>query len=137
MVKKTLIIIGSVVLVCVVLTNGLVSQIVSPLFPAITYDKDPYAVISFLKTIRTNPEFDSQMEVWRDVYGEQLEEKVHEDDKNRLETIRSLEAILKQNPKSTSVLFNLGAFYKEQGDEAKASYYFNQAFQIDPWLKKN
>lgn len=117
-----------------VISNVLISQAVSPFFPAITRYKDVDQTVLFLKNIRASQEFPSQLAYFESLYGPEFHEKVFSEEKQRVATIQNLESVLAKNPKSTDILINLSHLYRANAEIVTADRYLNAAKAIDPWI---
>lgn len=118
-----------------VISNALISQAVSPFFPAITVYQDVDQTVLFLKNIRASSEFPAQLAYFEGIYGPELRDKVFSEEKRRIATIQNLEAVLAKNPKSTDILVNLSQLYKANAQIDVADKYLQQAKAIDPLIK--
>lgn len=117
-----------------VVANAILSQAVSPFFPAITRYKDIDQTVLFLKNIRASQEFPSQLAYFESLYGPEFHEKVFNEENQRVATIQNLEAVLAKNPKSTDILVNLSQLHRANAQEDLAEKYLNEAKRIDPWI---
>lgn len=113
--------------------NVIYSQLVSPLyFNQVVNEKK--TVIDYLKSIRTLPEFGEQLMLYKNLYGEQVEEEVFYDDSIRKQKIKNLELLLEKNLKARDILYSIFLLYSNEGDEKKALEYLDRARSIDPAL---
>ncbi len=117
-----------------VISNAVISQAVSPFFPAITRYKDVDQTVLFLKNIRASQEFPAQLAYFESLYGPEFHEKVFSEENQRVATIQNLESVLAKNPKSTDILINLGHLYRANAEIDTADKYLNAAKAIDPWI---
>lgn len=117
-----------------VISNAVISQAVSPFFPAITRYKDVDQTVLFLKNIRASEKFPEQLVYFESLYGPEFHDKVFSEENQRVATIQNLEAILAKNPKSTDILVNLSQLHRANAEEEIADKYLNEAKAIDPWI---
>lgn len=117
-----------------VVSNIIISQAVSPFFPAITHFQDIDQTALFLKNIRASKEFPTQLAYFESLYGPQFHDKVFSEEKQRVATIQNLEAVLAKNPKSTDILINLSQLHRANAEAELADKYLNEAKAIDPWI---
>lgn len=133
--NNIILIICTVILTIGVIANILISQAVSPFFPAITLYKDIDQTIIFLKNIRSSDQFLMQLAYFENLHGPVIREGVFSEDEGRIATIKNLEAVLVKNPKSTDILVNLSQLYRANAQEDVADRYLQEAKSIDPWIK--
>lgn len=133
--KLLLFAISGIVFFIFVIVNVLISQAVSPFFPAITLYKDVDQTVLFLKNIRSSDQFQTQLGYFETLYGPTLRDRVFSEEKQRVATIQNLEAILAKNPKSTDILMNLSQLHRANAESEIADRYLQQAKAIDPWIK--
>lgn len=122
------------VLSTIVISNVIISQAVSPFFPAITRYKDIDQTVLFLKNIRASEEFPAQLAYFESLYGPDFHDRVFSEEKQRVATIQNLQAVLVKNPKSTDILVNLSQLHRANAEEEIADKYLNEAKAIDPWI---
>ncbi len=133
--KTVLLLISGTIFFIFVVANVLISQAVSPFFPAITVYKDVDQTVLFLKNIRASDQFDTQLSYFESIYGPGLRDRVFSEEKRRIATIQNLEAVLSRNPKSTDILVNLSQLHRANAEEEIANKYLQQALAIDPLIK--
>lgn len=95
-------------------------------------NEDRSATVHFLKAIKKLPEFDRIFVMQKNLYGAALEDEIFSRDRERDALIRELEEVLKENPKSRDLLYNLYLLYNEGGDYGRAKLYYDKARTIDP-----
>lgn len=110
------------------------SQNISPLFLKITDSYYP-SVVEFLKKIKKTPYFSEELTKFKKIYGQRVVDDVFFEDIEKEKKIEKLKALLKLNPDSRDLLYNLYLLYKEKGDETMAKKYLQKAKAIDPWLR--
>lgn len=110
------------------------SQNISPLFLTITDYYYP-TVVEFLKKIKKTPYFSEELTKFKKIYGQRVEDDVFFEDIEQEKKIEKLKSLLKLNPDSRDLLYNLYLLYKEKGDEITAKKYLQKAKAIDPWLR--
>ncbi len=109
------------------------SQYVSPDYVGVVGNQKQ-SVISYLRKIKTWPKFMTELNNYKETYGDILEEEVFKIDRERKEKIGKLEEFLTKNNQARDVLYGLYILYKEEGDNSKATEYLNRAKEIDPTL---
>jgi len=119
-----------------VVLNIVFSQNISPLYFQIINRQLP-ATISFLKDIRSLPQFQAELTKFSKQYNKPLKKAVFaKENEIRWKTIY-LKKLLKQNPNARDVLYKLSLLYQQEGNKYQANKYFNQAKQIDPLIGSN
>jgi tetratricopeptide (TPR) repeat protein len=113
------------------LLNTFFSQTISPLYTQLVAENKQSAVI-YLQKIRKLPVFDRELEKYKSIYGEGIEEEVFRPELEKNAKIRNLTLALEKNSKSRDILYTLYLFYREKGDEKNAQIYLQQAKEIDP-----
>lgn len=117
------------------LFNLISSQLISPLyFQLLKEDKN--VAVALLRKIKKLPAFTSFLEINKKIYGNSFEQEVLTPDIKRNNLIDEYELLLLKNPKSRDLLYNLYLLYQEDGNEIKASEYFQKAKEIDPAIGK-
>lgn len=115
--------------------NILFSQNFPYLITKIITDQNKNEVILFLKKIKDTPDFITQLNYYKKIYGSEIESEVYLEDKKRDEEIEKLEKALKLNPKARDVLVKLALLYLQKKEKKKAKEYYFKAKEIDPWIK--
>ncbi len=124
---------GYCLLFVFVISNLILSQIVSPLYFQLVRPERKTAV-EFLKRVKPLPLFDEKLAVYEISYGPGLEEEVFADDKQRDHLINRLEQVLSSNPSQRDVLYSLYLLYSDKGDLNTSNAYFQLAKELDPSL---
>lgn len=109
------------------------SQNISPLYQEII-NNEKEAVISYLKKIKKQPFFKSELKKFTQIFDQSIAKEVFFEDEQRKIKIQKLKEALKKNPKSRDILTNLAILYQEDGNDKLAQEYFNKAKEIDPNL---
>jgi len=109
------------------------SQNISPLYQAII-NNEKEAVISYLKKIKKQPFFKSELKKFTQIFNQSIAKEVFFEDEQRKIKIKKLKEALKKNPKSRDILTNLAILYQEDGNDKLAQEYFNKAKEVDPNL---
>jgi tetratricopeptide (TPR) repeat protein len=109
------------------------SQNISPLYQEIV-NNEKDAVISYLKKIKKQPFFKSELKKFTQIFNQSIAKEVFFEDEQRKIKIQKLKEALKKNPKSRDILTNLAILYHEDGNDKLAQEYFNKAKEIDPSL---
>jgi tetratricopeptide (TPR) repeat protein len=115
------------------LINIYFSQNISPLYQEIV-NNEKEAVISYLKKIKKQPFFKSELKKFTQIFNQSIAKEVFFEDEKRKIKIQKLKEALKKNPKSRDILTNLAILYNEDGNDKLAQEYFNKAKEIDPNL---
>ena len=110
------------------------SQNISPLFLKVI-NSNYQATVLFLKKIKKTPYFFQQLTKFKKIYGEKIASDVFFDDIQREKKIKKFKDLLKLNPDSRDLLYNLYLLYKQAGNEKLAQEYLKKARKIDPWIK--
>jgi tetratricopeptide (TPR) repeat protein len=109
------------------------SQKVSPLYEKLI-NNEKQAVISYLKKIKKQPFFKSELKKFTQIFNQPIVKEVFFEDEQRKIKIQKLKEALKKNPKSRDILTNLAILYYEDGNDKLAQEYFNKAKEVDPNL---
>jgi len=109
------------------------SQNISSLYQEII-NNEKEAVISYLKKIKKQPFFKSELKKFTQIFDQSIAKEVFFEDEQRKIKIQKLKEDLKKNPKSRDILTNLAILYHEDGNDKLAQEYFNKAKEIDPNL---
>jgi hypothetical protein len=110
-----------------------VSQLISPLYFQQVLD-EKNAIVAYLISTRTLPSFQGNLNLYKSMYGQEIEDKVFYDERSRDEKIKKLEVLLEKNPYSRDTLYNLYLLHTQAGNELVALQYLNRAKQVDPSL---
>jgi len=133
-IRKPVIVAGSILLLALLVTNIVISQTVFPLyFSVLNENKD--AVIMYLKKIMPLPFFQSELNKYKSIYGDIFEKEVFAEKYQRQQQIVTLETLLQKNPQTRDVLFALYQLYLTEGQTNRAKEYLKKAQQIDPMIK--
>jgi len=116
--------------------NVFSSQKVSPLYFQMINHKLP-ATISFLKDIRTLPQFKTELAKLSKQYNQPLKKAVFAQENERKQKTIYLKKLLKQNPKARDILYKLSLLYQQEGNKHQANKYFKEAKQVDPMIGLN
>ena len=109
------------------------SQNISSLYQEII-NNEKEAVISYLKKIKKQPFFKSELKKFTQIFNQSIAKEVFFEDEQRKIKIQKLKEALKKNPKSRDILTNLAILYQEDGNDKLAQEYFNKAKEVDPNL---
>ena len=109
------------------------SQNISSLYQEII-NNEKEAVISYLKKIKKQPFFKSELKKFNQIFNQSIAREVFFEDEQRKIKIKKLKEALKKNPKSRDILTNLAILYQEDGNDKLAQEYFNKAKEVDPNL---
>jgi tetratricopeptide (TPR) repeat protein len=109
------------------------SQNISPLYQEII-NNEKEAVISYLKKIKKQPFFKSELKKFTQIFNQSIAKEVFFEDEQRKIKIQKLKEALKKNPKSRDILTSLAILYQEDGNERLAQEYFNKVKKVDPNL---
>lgn len=109
------------------------SQNISSLYQEII-NNEKEAVISYLKKIKKQPFFKSELKKFTQIFDQSIAKEVFFEDEQRKIKIQKLKEDLKKNPKSRDILTNLAILYHEDGNDKLAQEYFNKAKEVDPNL---
>jgi tetratricopeptide (TPR) repeat protein len=109
------------------------SQNISSLYQEII-NNEKEAVISYLKKIKKQPFFKSELKKFTQIFNQSIAKEVFFEDEQRKIKIKKLKEALKKNPKSRDILTNLAILYQEDGNDKLAQEYFNKAKEVDPNL---
>lgn len=130
--KRFPVYIGFMAAVLLVVLNIFTTQNVSPLFSGLVFENQKSAVIGFLRTIKNQPYFKSQLSYFKAVYGEEIESAVFSDTSRRVQLIKQYESLLTHNPKSRNLLIALTTLYLDENNFKKARQYYQKAKSVDP-----
>lgn len=114
--------------------NLVASQNISPLYFRMIND-EKQMVATYLTDIRKLPFFSSELIRYKNKYGAGIEKEVFKIEEERRRNITKLEEVLKNNPSSRDLLYNLSVLYREAGNEVRAREYLKRAREIDPTIK--
>jgi len=109
------------------------SQNISLLYQKIL-NNEKEAVISYLKKIKKQPFFKSELKKFTQIFDQSIAKEVFFENEQRKIKIQKLKEALKKNPKSRDILTNLAILYQEDGNDKLAQEYFNKAKEVDPNL---
>ena len=109
------------------------SQNISLLYQKIL-NNEKEAVISYLKKIKKQPFFKSELKKFTQIFDQSIAKEVFFENEQRKIKIQKLKEALKKNPKSRDILTNLAILYHEDGNYKLAQEYFNKAKEVDPNL---
>lgn len=113
----------------------LLSNIISSQDVSSTYfnliNGDEIAVATFLKSIKTLPEYDMELAKYKEIMPD-VEIEIFKDDLKKRALITNFERILEKNPSSRDALYNLYLLNKDIGDQNRANDYLRLAREIDP-----
>lgn len=115
--------------------NLIYSQNISPFYLSVV-NEEKTAIVNYLKTIRTLPDFKSQILEYQKIYGKNIKDEALLEDRQKDQMIKELRALLNYNPNNRDILYSLYLIYKNQ-DNAQAQTYLNKAKAIDPLVEKN
>lgn len=114
--------------------NIVYSQLVSPIYSSLVAG-EKQAAIQYLRRIKTLPQFQQELAVYKNIYNGEIEKDVFLDEQERKKSITRLELLLKQNPKARDVLYSLYLLYKDGGNEKMAVAYLQKAREVDPMIR--
>ncbi len=123
--------------VCVfsfLLFNAILSQVVPPAYFQMMNDNQD-SVAYYLQSIRSLPQFPSELSRLESVYGKGLEGNVFSKEIGEKKLIQKYEQILDKNPYAKEVLYSLYLLYGQKGGTKLAQEYFERAKAVDPTLK--
>lgn len=89
----------------------------------------------FLKKIKKQSDFSTQLLYFKDLYGENIQSAVFEDEEIRKNEIASLQGILEKNQNSRDALLRLAALFYLEDDTSSSLKYYDRAREIDPQIK--
>jgi tetratricopeptide (TPR) repeat protein len=115
------------------LFNIIASQTISPLYFNLVNDGKK-STINFLQKIRNQEFFTKIYQMNKNIYGENIENEVFGNEKNRQLLITNYQQALEKNPESRDALYNLYILYKKEGNLTKAKEFLYKARLIDPNL---
>jgi len=113
--------------------NVFSSQTISPVYFGVV-NKDKKEVVQYLKTIRQQPLFISELQKYKNIYGNNIENGVFSEEKQKIDEIKNLEQILEKSPYSRDVLYRLYLLNKDLGNKQMTEEYLNRAKEIDPTI---
>lgn len=116
--------------------NIIVSQLISPLYFQLVNDNRS-ATAQFLKDAQKLQEYNAILTQQENIYGNSIVKDINEQHLKRQQAIVALEEILKTNPKSRDVLYDLSLLYKNEGSDIKSQEYMDKAKAIDPGIERN
>ena len=114
--------------------NVFSSQTISPLYFQLT-NEDKNAVVQYLKAIRLQPVFVSELQKFKNIYGSDIENQVFSEEKDKQRLIKNLEQILEKNPYSRDILYRLFLLNKDLGNKQLAGEYLRRVKEVDPNIK--
>ena len=114
--------------------NIFFSQNIHPLFLKVI-NFDYQAAVTFLKKIKKTPYFSQELSKFKKIYGEKIVKEVFHDDIELDKKIKKYQSLLRINPNSPDLFYNLYLLYKKKGNEKLAQEYLKKAKEIDPWIK--
>ncbi|HLL60434.1 MAG TPA: hypothetical protein VK338_01845 [Candidatus Nitrosocosmicus sp.] len=118
-----------------VIINMAVSQMVSPLFfNLVTYNNNPEYAADLLYKIKKQPEYNSQLEYFKEQFGPEFEKELAKNSSIRRKEITRLERLLQYNQKSRDILIQLAILNYYENDNAQTKFYYNKAKEIDPGI---
>lgn len=132
--KKTLKLTIYVAIILFLLFNIVLSQNIRPeYFQMLSGDQT--AVVYYLQSMRRLPQFSSEFNTFKSIYGNSLENAFFRKEEAQKIVIQNLEQILQKNPYSRDVLYSLFWLYRHRGDNKIAEAYLQRAKEVDPMLK--
>jgi len=131
--RSFLIIFSSFLSVLFLIINIYFSQSIPSLYQEVV-DNKKEAVISYLKKIKKQPFFRSELKKFSQVFDQSIIKEVFFEDEERRIKIQKINKALRKNPKSRDLLISLAILYQEDGNNKLAKEYFNKAQEIDPDL---
>lgn len=133
-IKTPVIFFSILLLVIFLIINIISSQTVSPLYFSVL-NENKSAVIVYLKKIVPLPFFQIELDKYKAIYGNKIEQQVFAEKTKRQQQIITLEMLLQKNPQARNVLFTLYQLYLTDGQTEKAQKYLKKAQQIDPMIE--
>lgn len=123
------------IVICIfLLLNIFLSQFISPLYFQMMNENQKIFVY-YLKSIRSLPQFSSELLRLKNTYGNELQNDVYSKEIEEKRMIQKYEQILDKNMYSRDILYSLFFLYDQTGDKKVAQEYLNRAKTIDPSLK--
>ncbi|OGK19920.1 hypothetical protein A3C23_04435 [Candidatus Roizmanbacteria bacterium RIFCSPHIGHO2_02_FULL_37_13b] len=116
------------------IANIYLTQDLSPLLFAVSYDARQDAAIMLLRLLNKQSIYKEQLTLFKSIHGEKIEEKVTAEQNLRHQKINQLLSLLKKNPFARDVLLNLAYIYYQDGNISSSNHYYNLAKQVDPLL---
>ena len=116
------------------LFNLIASQLMSPLYFNLV-NENRLAAASYLKHIQALPQFLTELDKYRQIYGANIANSVFADKRQETQEINKYEAALQKNPESVTALYNLSLLYREAGNQQKAEEYLDKAKELDPNIR--
>jgi len=86
----------------------------------------------FLISIKKLPVYKAYFDMYKRIFWNSLESDISYENKKRVDYLKSLNQLIKENPKSRDVLYKLYIFYKNDGNLQKAHEYLNKIKEVDP-----
>ena len=114
--------------------NLVSSQTISSIFFKFV-NNDRATTVTFLKKIKTFPEFQKILVMNQNIYGKTITKEIFRQENEKKLMINNLEQQLTINPKARDVLYSLYQLYLAEGGKNQANEYLRQAKEIDPMLK--
>lgn len=115
------------ILTVFLLANIIQSQtIASIFFPMVNGHR--LSAVEFLKKIRRESIFTSELKKFQNIYGKSIEDEVFYEERKRNQIIKNLEQILEKNPQARDVLYSLYLLTNDQK-------YLQRAKAVDPLIK--
>ncbi|NTU46000.1 hypothetical protein HGA88_00025 [Candidatus Roizmanbacteria bacterium] len=131
--KTTGYIFAGTVFASYVTLNVLFSQWIDPLYFDYVEEKEP-AVVQTLEKLQTIPEFPQVLAVQKNIFGENLKDKVVAPQLQQKQRISQLEKLLERNPSARDVLWNVSRLEQMSDNPDKAKEYADRAKAVDPTL---
>lgn len=112
------------ILTVFLLANIIQSQTISSIFfPMVNGYR--LSAVEFLKKIRRESIFASELKKFQNIYGKSIEDEVFYEERKRNQIIKNLEQILEKNPQARDVLYSLYLLTNDQK-------YLQRAKAVDP-----
>jgi tetratricopeptide (TPR) repeat protein len=134
MLSKTIIIFFLFIVGIFLISNILMSQIISPVLLKLVY-KNKQATVEYLQQIRFTSFFEQELQTATLTYGKQIKDEVYSEEIQRNNQIKQFEQILSYNPESRDALYSLYQLYLRSGNEQKAEEYLMKAKGVDPTMQ--
>lgn len=116
------------------LLNIFASQKISSIYFQLM-NNNRQATVEFLKKINNHPQFAFFLETNKNIFNHFLENEVIYEQRIKEEKIAELESLLKKNPKSRDIIYNLYLLNKDLGNSQQAKKYLKMSKEIDPNIK--
>lgn len=121
-------------LLLLLIFNIVASQMISSLYFRLV-NENYLASVNYLKKIRFFPQFPTELEKYRQIYGAGVENLVFSSEREREQTIKKYEQALQKNPQSVTALYNLSLLYAQNSNQNKVDEYLRLAKELDPTLR--